>query len=184
MDLMVARSSALNRRSTPARPLPLGGRFTHRPRREIPTMSKARIATFAAASITAVPLLTGCSSTPSGTESSGSSSVPSAEVSAEANAADEMFATMMIVHHEQAIEMSDVILAKNSVDPAVTELAQKIKDAQGPEIDRMNDWLKAWSVRPRHGRDGPRRWHGRHDVRGGHGGAGSRRRPNRVEAVP
>ena len=104
-------------------------------------MSKARIATFAAASITAVLLLTGCSSTPSGTESSGSSSVPSAEVSAEANAADEMFATMMIVHHEQAIEMSDVILAKNSVDPAVTELAQKIKDAQGPEIDRMNDRL-------------------------------------------
>lgn len=109
-------------------------------------MSKARIATFAAASITAVLLLTGCSSTPSGTESSGSSSVPSAEVSAEANAADEMFATMMIVHHEQAIEMSDVILAKNSVDPAVTELAQKIKDAQGPEIDRMNDWLKAWGA--------------------------------------
>lgn len=109
-------------------------------------MSKPRIATFAAASIAAVLLLAGCSGTPSGTESSGSSSAPSAGVSAEANAADEMFAAMMIVHHEQAIEMSDIILAKDGVDPAVAELAQKIKDAQGPEIDRMNDWLEAWGA--------------------------------------
>jgi len=53
---------------------------------------------------------------------------------------------MMIVHHEQAIEMSDIIIAKDGVDPAVTQLALRIKEAQGPEIDRMNDWLEAWGA--------------------------------------
>ncbi|PJI51715.1 DUF305 domain-containing protein, partial [Methylobacterium radiotolerans] len=30
-----------------------------------------------------------------------------------------MFASMMIVHHEQAVEMSDIVLAKDDVDPRV-----------------------------------------------------------------
>ena len=32
---------------------------------------------------------------------------------------------MMIPHHEQAIEMSDLILAKDGVDPQVVELAEE-----------------------------------------------------------
>ena len=52
---------------------------------------------------------------------------------------DIMFAEMMIPHHEQAIEMSDLAL-KNSTNPEVLALAQKIKDAQAPEIEQMKSW--------------------------------------------
>jgi uncharacterized protein (DUF305 family) len=40
--------------------------------------------------------------------------------------------------------MSDVILGKQNIDPRVTELARDIKDAQGPEIQRMQNWLGQW----------------------------------------
>lgn len=66
--------------------------------------------------------------------------------SSEANAADQMFVTMMIPHHEQAIEMSDVVLAKDDIDPRVLDLAQRIKDAQGPEIEQMEAWLDDWGM--------------------------------------
>jgi uncharacterized protein (DUF305 family) len=62
--------------------------------------------------------------------------------------ADVTFASRMIPHHEQAIEMSDVLLAKGSVDPEVTALAQRIKDAQGPEVARMSGWLAGWGADP------------------------------------
>jgi len=57
-----------------------------------------------------------------------------------------MFVVMMIPHHEQAVEMADIVLAKSDIDPKVAELAQNIKDAQGPEIDRMLGWLQEWGV--------------------------------------
>ncbi|QUC00705.1 DUF305 domain-containing protein [Cellulosimicrobium cellulans] len=60
------------------------------------------------------------------------------------NDQDVVFAQMMIPHHEQAIEMSDVILAKDGVDPEVTDLANQIKDAQGPEIEQLTTWLEEW----------------------------------------
>jgi uncharacterized protein (DUF305 family) len=50
----------------------------------------------------------------------------------------------MIPHHQQAVEMSDMVLAKQGIDPRVTELAKQIKAAQGPEIDTMQGWLKQW----------------------------------------
>ena len=49
------------------------------------------------------------------------------------------FAEMMIPHHEQAIEMSDIAF-KNTTNPAVLQLAKEIKDAQAPEIDLMKSW--------------------------------------------
>ena len=66
--------------------------------------------------------------------------------STEFNQADIMFAQMMIPHHEQAIEMSDLILAKDGVDPAVVELAEEITAAQGPEIEQMESWLDEWGA--------------------------------------
>jgi len=60
------------------------------------------------------------------------------------NQQDVDFAQMMVPHHEQAIEMSDVILAKEGVDPAVADLATQIKDAQGPEIEQLTTWLEEW----------------------------------------
>ncbi|MCT1515396.1 DUF305 domain-containing protein [Dietzia cercidiphylli] len=62
----------------------------------------------------------------------------------EHSAADVRFARMMIPHHEQAIEMSDIILAKEGVPDDVRELAEEIKAAQGPEIEQLGEWLEEW----------------------------------------
>jgi len=62
------------------------------------------------------------------------------------NDADVMFAQMMIPHHEQAIEMSDVVLAMPDGDLAVTDLANQIKAAQAPEIEELGGWLDAWGA--------------------------------------
>lgn len=52
---------------------------------------------------------------------------------------DLMFAEMMIPHHQQAIEMSEIAL-QNSANSDVLELAQEIKEAQAPEIEQMKSW--------------------------------------------
>lgn len=62
------------------------------------------------------------------------------------NQADIMFSQMMIPHHDQAVEMSDIILAKPDIPAEVTALATRIKDAQAPEIETMALWLKSWNV--------------------------------------
>lgn len=89
--------------------------------------------------------LTGCSVDSSETNSKDSSSSTEAPATS-ANAADEMFVTMMIPHHQQAIDMADILLEKADADARVTELAQNVKDAQGPEIERMLSWLEEWGV--------------------------------------
>jgi len=62
--------------------------------------------------------------------------------------ADVMFAQMMIPHHEQAVDMSDMVLSKSGINPEVQALAKQIKVAQQPEIDMMNAWLEAWGRVP------------------------------------
>ena len=79
----------------------------------------------------------------------GGGSSPSTSSSSEtssANNADITFAMQMVAHHEQAVEMAQMVLDKDGVDPRVTQLAQNIKDAQGPEIDTMNGWLESWGA--------------------------------------
>ncbi len=60
------------------------------------------------------------------------------------NDADVMFAQMMLPHHSQAIEMSDMLLAKQDIPADVTALAEQIKAAQGPEIEQLESWLGQW----------------------------------------
>ena len=72
-----------------------------------------------------------------------SASTP-AEQSAAHNDADVMFAQMMIPHHSQVIEMSDLLLAKENIPAEVTELAEQIKAAQGPELNQLESWLGQW----------------------------------------
>ena len=55
------------------------------------------------------------------------------------SADDQMFAAMMVPHHEQAIEMADIALGK-STDPEILALANEIKAAQGPDIEQMKNW--------------------------------------------
>lgn len=58
---------------------------------------------------------------------------------------DVMFAQMMIPHHEQAVELSDIALDPNvgAGDP-IRQLADEIKAAQDPEIDQMTSLLTEW----------------------------------------
>ncbi|NUT71332.1 DUF305 domain-containing protein [Pseudarthrobacter sp. C4D7] len=91
-----------------------------------------------------MPMDHGSSGAMSSTMPSASSMMPSA--GADHNQADVRFAQMMIPHHSQAVEMSDIILAKSGVPAEVTALATKIKAAQAPEIEQMTGWLKGWNV--------------------------------------
>ncbi|MDP9889924.1 DUF305 domain-containing protein [Pseudarthrobacter enclensis] len=80
-----------------------------------------------------------------------SSAMPSAGsmstgANADHNQADIMFAQMMIPHHSQAVEMSDIILAKSGMPAEVAALATKIKAAQAPEIQQMTGWLAGWGI--------------------------------------
>lgn len=73
-----------------------------------------------------------------------STTTAAAENTAAHNQADVMFAQMMIPHHSQAIEMSDMLLAEQDIPEPVTALANQIKAAQGPEIDQLTTWLGQW----------------------------------------
>lgn len=53
---------------------------------------------------------------------------------------EDMFAQMMIPHHQQAIIMSEIALARSS-NVAVMDLANKIISAQSEEITLMESWV-------------------------------------------
>lgn len=82
--------------------------------------------------------------TPANHNSASSAGSATAAPAGDFNEADVTFVQGMIPHHQQAIDMSDLILAKEGVHPEVTALAEQIKAAQQPEIDTMNRWLSAW----------------------------------------
>ncbi|MHA7239287.1 DUF305 domain-containing protein [Arthrobacter sp. TMS1-12-1] len=84
------------------------------------------------------------STTSPSTPAPSSASTGTSTVSEEHNQADVMFSRMMIPHHEQAVEMSDLMLAKDSISPEIRDLATRIRDAQGPEIGTMKGWLETW----------------------------------------
>jgi uncharacterized protein (DUF305 family) len=67
----------------------------------------------------------------------------SATSAAQFNDADVTFATQMIPHHRQAVEMADMA-ANKATSPAVKQLATAIKAAQDPEIQQMSGWLTSW----------------------------------------
>ena len=104
-----------------------------------------------AALLSAVLVLTGCggdSQTPghdmgSTNKNTATPSMIATPAAGEHNAADIAFATNMIPHHAQAIEMSDMA-AEQAHNAEVKELASKIKAAQAPEINQMSGWLTGW----------------------------------------
>ena len=110
-------------------------------------MKRNRVVTATAMTLTALLTLVGCAATNSG----GAHDMPgmgssSSGLPADVNNADIMFTTMMIPHHEQAIEMADVVLDEDGIDPRVVALAETIKAAQGPEIELMESWLDEWGT--------------------------------------
>ena len=59
------------------------------------------------------------------------------------NDADVAFATDMIQHHAQALQMVDMTMGRD-LDPQVAQLAEDIRTAQVGEVETMVDWLTAW----------------------------------------
>ena len=59
------------------------------------------------------------------------------------NDADVQFATHMIPHHAQAIEMV-TLTDTRTLAPEVRQLAESIRTAQSPEVEIMVDWLTDW----------------------------------------
>lgn len=60
------------------------------------------------------------------------------------NDADVEFARNMIPHHEQAIDMAKLAQARATA-PALKAMAERIRGAQDPEIQRMSRWLEDWN---------------------------------------
>jgi uncharacterized protein (DUF305 family) len=70
----------------------------------------------------------------------GTPNQPSNQVS-EFNRADLMFMNMMIIHHDQAIEMAE--LAENRTENEnILELSENISQAQTSENQKMSEWLR------------------------------------------
>ncbi|MGK2879615.1 MAG: DUF305 domain-containing protein [Mycobacterium sp.] len=111
-------------------------------------MNGTRKVVSGAAAIAAAILISACGGSDTAAAPSGAPSVSSSAAASNQghNDADVTFAQAMIPHHEQAIEMSDMVLGKQGIDPRVTELANEIKAAQAPEIEQMTGWLTQWGV--------------------------------------
>jgi uncharacterized protein (DUF305 family) len=108
-----------------------------------------QLLTIGVAALAMLTTLTACNSDSSheATHSGSTSSSVSSSVAAQQhNQADVTFAQHMIPHHQQAIEMSDTVLAKQGIDARVIDMANRIKAAQGPEIQQMQSWLSQWGV--------------------------------------
>jgi len=80
----------------------------------------------------------------------------SSQAAGDLSSDDVMFLQMMIPHHQQAIDISDLALTK-SEDAELLALAKNIRDEQGAEIVKMKAWLekaKAASHSASHSMDG------------------------------
>jgi uncharacterized protein (DUF305 family) len=112
--------------------------------------------------LAAALMLSSCSSTETASENSADHQHSDEPVisgtPAGFNADDVAFATNMIPHHQQAVEMS-ALVPERSTNPEVKELAQQISAAQEPEIRTMEAFLVQWNENP--------------DAGGGHEGHGA-----------
>jgi uncharacterized protein (DUF305 family) len=94
-----------------------------------------------------VAFVSACTSTPATDGHTDHDHAKTDAATAEHSADDVSFATMMIPHHRQAVDMAKLV-PERSTDPAVVELASAIDAAQGPEIDQMTSMLRQWGEDP------------------------------------
>ena len=78
-----------------------------------------------------------------GAQEAAPSSTSTPQAAAQYNDADVAFATAMIPHHQQAVEMAE-LAADRAESPEVRQLAEDIAGAQEPEIQTMTQWLEDW----------------------------------------
>lgn len=86
--------------------------------------------------------MAGCASAGSTDHSAHGDQKQSAPAAEPMSADDIMFAQMMIVHHQQAVDMG-VLAETRAGSEVVKKLAAEIKDEQAPEIELMKSWLEA-----------------------------------------
>lgn len=90
------------------------------------------------------------------------------------NESDVTYVRDMIVHHRQALEMA-ALVPDRGADGQVKGLASRIADAQGPEIEMMDAWLKKHDKPPV-----PPAEHGGH---GGHAGMPGMATPEQMDQL-
>lgn len=61
------------------------------------------------------------------------------------NSQDATFVVDMVAHHQQAIDMAQMVPSHTN-NAQVRALAAQIEAAQGPEIAKMNAWLAEWNA--------------------------------------
>jgi uncharacterized protein (DUF305 family) len=104
----------------------------------------------ASAFLASALVLTACGSSGNDTGSTGNGGSGTSAETAKGNDADVAFLTGMTPHHEQAVEMSELVLAGDP--PAeVAAIAKQIKAAQAPEIEQMNTMLEELGETPAEG---------------------------------
>lgn len=113
------------------------------------TVKTTRTAATGVTALTVATVIASCGGSATTQETSTSPNLPqttSIPAAAAHNHADLMFTRHMIPHHQQAIQMSDMVLVKQGIDPRVVDMATQIKAAQGPEIEQMQAWLEQWGM--------------------------------------
>lgn len=110
------------------------------------------------AAVAALALLAGCGGQGGGAgDGQGDSKEPEAPLitgdPAGYNAADIAFASDMVPHHAQAIDLARTALER-SANPELTALAEQIVSTQQPEINILNVFLVQWNENPEN-RSGP-----------------------------
>ncbi|MDQ0939301.1 DUF305 domain-containing protein [Streptomyces sp. V1I1] len=88
-------------------------------------------------------LLAACGSDDSSDSSASTPETAASSAAGAFNDGDVTFAQAMIVHHQQALEMSQQADGRAS-DQEIKTLAGQIEKAQDPEIKTMQSWLKSW----------------------------------------
>lgn len=101
---------------------------------------RQQLVRLSAAAVVATVTLSACSS--SGNQAATRS--PSTSPAQAHNSTDITFAQNMMPCHKQAIQMSDIILTKQGLDPRVVQVANQIKAAEGSDIKGMQSWLSQW----------------------------------------
>lgn len=117
-------------------------------------------------------LTAACSSSDHGSMAESTSSTAAIDENAAFNAADVTFAQKMIPHHQQAVEMADLV-PDRSTSTDLRTLAQQITDAQAPEIEMMSMWLRDWGQEVPSDNDMSMSGHGSSDMEGMSGMDGS-----------
>jgi uncharacterized protein (DUF305 family) len=112
-------------------------------------MSKIKMMGLALSAIAAGAVLTACSNSTHaampGMSGSATAPAPAPAAQTSHNQADVTFAQQMIPHHQQAVQMANLVPSHTS-NQQVVALAAQIQKEQDPEIQQMTGWLQQWGV--------------------------------------